>query len=97
MITPIKAELDKIEGLLPPDQFQSLQQGILQLILNFAGGNSDAHQFKTSLEALLTQYLGPNGKNQINIDNLIAQIQGVDPLVLQRVVGFLGKRNVIVD
>jgi len=78
LINPINDAIAQLAGFLSPDQLKSLQQQAIQLILSLAAGNIDENQFKERLQALVQQYLGSNGKTQVDIDKLIQQVVGTD-------------------
>jgi len=78
LINPINDAIAQLAGFLSPDQLKSLQQQAIQLILSLAASNIDENQFKERLQALVQQYLGSNGKTQVDIDKLIQQVVGTD-------------------
>ncbi len=98
MINPITDAIAQLAGFLSPDQLKSLQQQAIQLILSLAAGNIDENQFKERLQALVQQYLGSNGKTQVDIDKLIQQIVGTDTAGLPDfILNMLSKNNVNVN
>ncbi len=98
MINPINDAIAELAGFLSPDQLKSLQQQAIQLILSLAAGNIDENQFKERLQALVQQYLGSNGRTQVDIDKLIQQVVGTDTAGLPDfILNMLSENNVNVN
>ncbi len=95
MIDPIHKVLAQLATVLSPAELQSLQDQAVELILSLAAGHIDENQFKEKLQALIQQYFNSNGRNQIDIDNLIEKILVTDTAGLPDIiVNILGKRPI---
>jgi hypothetical protein len=95
LINPINNALAQLSPFLSPDQFKSLQQQAIQLILSLAAGNIDENQFKERLQALVQHYISSNGRYQVDIDKLIQQVVGTETAGLPNfILDILSKKDV---
>ncbi len=97
-------------AILTPEEFESFQNDLYQLILSEAGGEIDSEKLQLKLEILLEKYLGPYSQSRSDFQNLaeqfadtaieelIQQVVSTDTAGLPNVIiNFLSKRDVNID
>ncbi len=97
-------------AILTPEEFESFQKDLYQLMLSELGGEIDSEALQLKLELLLEQYLGPYSQSRFDFQNLaeqfvdtaieelIQQVVSTDTAGLPNVIiNFLSKRDVNID